>query len=136
MEFCVLDESTTGYGTAGYALFIAVYAGLEASFFILLHLLLMFLYSSLTPVSRFCFLNHLCLDTSHSSSPIDDVGWSSLRSTHWHHHSFYQWNCKLFLPKNTKYLMSSSETFPCSYIFFWLSYFGFSLCRWLLVLLS
>lgn len=42
MEFCVLDESKTGYGTAGYALFIAVYAGLEASFFILFHVFLFF----------------------------------------------------------------------------------------------
>jgi len=94
-------NQTTGYGTAGYALFIAVYAGLEASFFILLHLLLMFFILFIDPSFKVLFFESFVLDTSHSSSPIDDVGWSSLRSTHWHYHSFYQWNCKFILPKNT-----------------------------------
>ncbi|KAF3485967.1 hypothetical protein F2Q69_00054529 [Brassica cretica] len=75
-QFSTLIE---GYGPAGYALFIAVYAGLEASFLTLSSMSLsLFILTSLSFKALFVFDLWL-LDTSHSGSPVDHVGWSSLR---------------------------------------------------------
>ncbi|KAF3596515.1 hypothetical protein DY000_02023622 [Brassica cretica] len=75
-QFFTLIE---GYGPAGYALFIAVYAGLEASFLTLSSMSLsLFILTSLSFKALFVF-DFWLLDTSHSGSPVDHVGWSSLR---------------------------------------------------------
>lgn len=96
-KFSVVEPINTGYGPAGYALFITVYAGLEASFLTLssMSLLSLFILTSLSFKALFVF-DFWLLDTSHSGSPVDNVGWSSLRLSYRHYHSFYQWNCKLF----------------------------------------
>ncbi|KAL0656666.1 hypothetical protein Bca4012_077250 [Brassica carinata] len=71
-QFSTLIE---GYGPAGYALFIAVYAGLEASFLTLSSMSLsLFILTSLSFKALFVF-DFWLLDTSHSGSPVDHVGW-------------------------------------------------------------
>uniref|UniRef100_A0A0D3D796 VTT domain-containing protein n=1 Tax=Brassica oleracea var. oleracea TaxID=109376 RepID=A0A0D3D796_BRAOL len=93
-QFSTLIE---GYGPAGYALFIAVYTGLEASFLTLSSMSLsLFILTSLSFKALFVF-DFWLLDTSHSGSPVDHVGWSSLRFSYRHYHSFYQWNCEWLL---------------------------------------